>query len=439
MLEKFFNPKSIAVIGASRSKEKAGHDIFKSLIEQKKKVYAVNPNAKSVLGEKAYASVLDIKSDIDLAVIAVPAKIVPAVLEECGKKGINSAIIISAGFSEIGNTELEAELVKTAKKYKIRILGPNCLGIIVPKAKLNASFFNKMPEKGGIAFVSQSGALGVAILDWAIKRDIGLSSFVSIGNKADITFGNMIDYLEKDEDTKAICLYIEGLKDGRGFLNATKDCKKPIIILKSGRTESGKKAATSHTAALATEDKIYDGVFKQYGLIRVETLYQLFEIARYLVHGNAPKGSRGLIISNAGGPGVLASDGFEKEGIEITSIDSVRKELDAVLPGHWSRNNPIDIVGDAPPERYKKVFDAIKGKKFYDFVLCILTPQTMTEPEKVAQIFSDFYKQTNIPCFGCFMGGDAIGPAKRILTKNNIINFVEPDYAARVISKMVKK
>jgi acetyltransferase len=268
---------------------------------------------------------------------------------------------------------------------------------------------------------------------------MGLSGFVSVGNKSDVDFGDLIDYFEHDTDTKAICLYVESLKDGRKFLEATEDCKKPIIILKSGRTESGKKAASSHTAALATEDKIYDGVFKQYGIIRVETLYQLFEIARYFVHRNAPKRNRGIIITNAGGPGVLASDAFEREGMEIADIAGVKKELDSILPVHWSHNNPIDIVGDARPERYKKVFDIIEGKKFYDFVLCILTPQTMTEPEKVAQIFSGFAKRTGIPCFGCFMGGELIDSAKKTLRKNKIINFVEPDYAAHVISKMVIK
>lgn len=439
MLEYFFNPRTIAVIGASHSKGKVGHDIFHSLLNEKKKVYPVNPNLTSVLGEPAYASVADIRAEIDLAVIAVPAKIVPQVIEECGKKSVKAVIIISSGFSESGNKALETEVVEIARKHNIRILGPNCLGVIVPRQKMNASFFNKMPEKGGIAFISQSGALGVAILDWAIKQEIGLSAFVSMGNAGDVDFADMLTYFEKDPDTKAICIYMESLKDGRKFLEAANGCKKPIIVLKAGRTEAGQKAAATHTAALATEDRVYDGAFKQHRLIRVNTLYQLFEIAQYFVYGHAPKGKRGLIITNAGGPGVLASDGFEREGIEIVKIDEAREELDKVLPAQWSKNNPIDIVGDAMPDRYKAVFDVIKSKKFFDFVLCILTPQAMTEPKDVAELFVKFYKETGVPCFGCFMGGDLIGTAKRILRENHITNFVEPDYAAKVISKMVKK
>jgi acetyltransferase len=440
-LKELFEPKSIAVIGASNSRGKVGHSIFKYLIRGRKKVYPVNIKSKKIMGQTAYPSVLDIRNEVDLAIFAIPAAVIPGVMKECVQKKIKAAIIVSGGFSESGNVGLEHEVIKTAKEGNIKVLGPNCLGIIMPYQKLNASFFNKIPDVGGISFVSQSGALGVAILDWAIKNNIGLSSFISIGNAADVSFADIINYLKNDEKTKAVCLYIESLKDGRSFLKAAEELKKPIIVLKAGSTASGAKAAFSHTAALATEDRIFDGIFKQFKIIRVETLYQLFEVAKYFVNERAPKGKRGVIVTNAGGPGVLASDAFEKRGLQIVQLPKkVLEEMDKVLPEHWSHNNPVDIVGDALPDRYEAVFNILKHKKdFLDFVFCILTPQEMTQPSKVAQIFTKFHHETDIPCFGCFMGGELVEEAQKILTKNHILNFDEPEYGALVVSKMVRK
>lgn len=435
-IESFFKAKKIAVIGASRYKGKVGYEIFRNLIKGNKDVFPINPKAKKICGRKVYSSVLEVNENIELAIIAVPAKVVPKVLMECGKKKIKNVIIISSGFSEIGNKKLEDELKKIAEAYKIRIIGPNCLGVINPYENLNATFFKKMPKKGKIAFISQSGALGVAILDWAIQNNVGFSLFVSVGNSLDISFPELIKYLNKDKKTKAICLYIEGLKDGRKFMEAVS--KKPVIVLKGGLTKSGEIAAKTHTAALISDAGIYRGAFKQCGTIQVENLYQLFEIAKYFVYGKFLSGNKGLIITNAGGVGVLASDAFERNGLKIAKIpESVIKKLNSVLPEHWSKRNPIDVGGDARPERYRKVMKIIGRKRFYDFLFFALTPQTMTNPEAVAKILIKFQKEKKIPCFSCFMGGKAVKKAKEILDAK-ILNFSEPEEGAKVIGKLIK-
>jgi acetyl coenzyme A synthetase (ADP forming)-like protein len=438
-VSELFKAKSIAVIGASHEIHKVGHDIFRNLLASKKKIFPINPNVKEILGVKTYPSVLDVKDEIDLAIIVVPAKIVPVVMKDCVKKGIKFVIIISAGFSEVGNKALEEEVLGIAKNAGIRILGPNCLGVIDPAQKFNATFFNKMPVRGKISFVSQSGALGVAELDWAIKKKIGLSKFISVGNIIDIDFAELINYLNEDKKTKVICLYVESLKNGTAFIEAAKKSLKPIIVLKAGTTSSGLKAAVSHTGALATDNAIYDGVFRQCRVSRVNTLYQLFEVAQAHVFGDCPKGKRALIITNAGGPGVIASDAFEKNDVEIASLpNTVLEELNKKLPLPWSHNNPVDVIGDALPERYEAVLKTVEKEKFYDFVFLILTPQTMTGPEKVAEILVEFHKRTKVPCFGCFMGGKSVDKAKSILNKNHILNFEEPEYGALVIGKTEK-
>ncbi len=438
-MEKFFEPKSIAVIGASRHKEKVGYAIFKNLLSSRKKVYPINPNAKKICGRIAYNSVLKIKEDIDLAIIVIPAKFVPEVLKECGEKDIKNVIIISAGFSESGNEKLEKKLVDIALKYNIRYIGPNCLGTINPHQKLNATFFGKNPKKGKIAFISQSGALGVAVLDRAIEKGMGLSLFASIGNATNIGFSEMIKYLDKDKNTKAICLYVESLRKGKKFLNVVSKIKKPVIVLKGGMTKKGQEAAATHTAALMSENGVYTGAFKQCGAIKTESIYELFEIGSYLSKNKPIKGNRGIIVTNAGGAGVLSADAFEKNGLELAKIPkSIIKKLDKELPMEWSRSNPIDIVGDATPERYKKTLDIIKKGNFYDFIFIALTPQKMTNPKKVAKILVEFQKKSKTPIFSCFMGGELIKDGKILLTNENILNFEEPTYGIGMISKMVK-
>jgi acetyltransferase len=361
-------------------------------------------------------------------------------LRECGQKKVKTAIIISSGFSEAGNRELEEEVITIAKTYGISLLGPNCLGVINPSQKLNASFFNKLPAEGDITFISQSGALGVAMLDWAIQNKIGLRAFVSVGNASMIDFYQLLEYFGADPKTKAICIYAENIKHGQDFVRRAEQIKKPVIVLKAGITEAGAKAALSHTAALASEDAIYEGAFKQFGVMRVNNLHQLFEVAKHISHEKSPKGRKGLVITNAGGAGVLASDAFEKNKLTLVEIPkNILESLNKVLPAHWSHGNPVDIIGDARPERYKAALDKIAKERFYDFVLLILTPQTMSRPDEVAKILVEFHKKTKTPCFGCFMGGDAIRGAKKILKDNFIVNFKEPEYGAELISKMVRK
>jgi len=432
--ENFYNPKRIAVVGASREETKVGHIIFKNLLKSGKEVYPVNPNAESILNVPCKASLSSIKEKIDLVIICVKSQLIPDIIEEMKKKKIKSAIIISSGFSEVGNKDLEKEVYNKIKKYNIRIIGPNCLGLINPYSKLNASFFDDTPKEGNIALISQSGALGVAMLDMIIEKGIGLSKFISIGNAIDMSFDEIISSLNRDDKTKIITLYMESLKDGKKFMQAVSKAKKPVVVLKAGKSESGKKAASSHTAALAIEDKIYDGAFKQCGVVRVETLRELFNISK--MAELKLKGNKCLIITNAGGPGVMASDCFEKNGLMLIKIkDKLINELNGVLPLGWSKNNPIDIIGDATPDRYETTLKIVsKYKKDFDFIFLILTPQAMTYPEKVAEVITKF---KDIKIITCFMGGNKVKEAKKILENNKNINFEEPEDAAIIIKKAI--
>ena len=379
---------------------------------------------------------LDYTKKIDLAIVCIPARFITGVIKECGEKGIKNMVIISAGFSEIGNNKLSEEVKKTAGKYDVKIIGPNCLGIINTKNKLNASFFKGIPVYNPVAFVSQSGALGVAILDKAIKIGQGFSKFVSMGNMLNTDFADIINYLNNDEETEVICLYIEGLKDGSGFLEVLKKCRKPVIVLKAGKSKAGMRAASSHTGSLAGAQAVYKGVFRQGGAIEVNTLEEMFKLAEIFEQYGKIKDKKVCILTNAGGPGVLASDACEQFGLTVPVLPmKIKKELNKVLPISWSHNNPIDVVGDAPAERYEKSLKILSNTDFYDILLCLLTPQDMTEPEKTSRAVIDFHKKhKNV--FTCFMGGYSVDKSKKMLEKNGIINFEEPYDFARIFSKM---
>ncbi len=435
-----FNPKTVALIGATSKKGKVGNTIFKNLLDSGVKVVPVNINRDWIGFHKVYHSVLDYKDKIDLAIIAIPARFVPNVLEECGQKGIRSAIVISAGFGEVSNDELSHRVDTICNKYKISMLGPNCLGVINSANGYNFSFFKGVPEKGDISFVSQSGALGVAMLDKAIKNRIGMSKFVSIGNMLNTHFYEFVEYFNRDKDTKVIAAYIEGLKSGKKLIRVLGHLNKPLVVLKAGRTEKGEKAVGSHTGSLAGSNKVYKGVFKQFGVFYVDTLDELFTVSRILSKGVKSSSNRLCIVTNAGGAGVLATDSAELSGFEVVELPKeVKDKLSEILPSNWSKNNPIDIIGDAPADRYKAVFNVLSNKNFYDIVLCILTPQDMSEPLKTAEYLIEFAKKNKDKMvFSCFMGGRSVDSAINKIEKEGMFNFVEPATFARVVSKIVK-
>ena len=366
-LDFLFYPQSVAVIGASNKEGKIGNAIMKNLINFgfKGEIHPVNVKEEKILGIKAYKSVLEIPENVDVAVISIPGKFVPQILEECGQKGVKGVVVISAGFKEAGNVELEEKLLEVARKWNIRIVGPNCLGITNIENGFDCTFNpperQARPEFGGIAFMSQSGAFGAAILDWAARHEVGMSKFISLGNMADLDESDFMEYLKDDKATRVITAYLEGVKDGRKFLevarNATK--KKPVVILKSGRTEAGAKAAASHTGSLAGSYTIYQAAFEQTGVLEARSMRQLFNYAKALTMQKPAKGDRVAIVTNGGGAGVMMSDGVLEMGLKMADLSEETKEkfakaiVEGKLPAHMSYKNPIDIIGDAPSRRYE--------------------------------------------------------------------------------------
>lgn len=434
-----FRPGTIAVIGASNKKGKVGNVVYNNLKNEGFKVIPVNINSKWFGFTKVYERVTSYDEKIDLAVICIPNRFVPSALRDCGKKGIKAVIIISAGFGEVGNFELDREVLTICQEHNIEILGPNCLGVINCKNRLNASFFKGIPNFDDVAFVSQSGALGVAVLDEALKTGNGFSKFVSVGNMLNTYFYEIIQYLEEDKDTSVICLYIEGIKKGKELIRVLKHIKKPIIALKAGKTKSGEKAIATHTGSLSGSNKVYQGIFKQFKVFTVNNIKEMFTLAKLLKKMDKPKSDKVCVLTNAGGPGVLASDACEEMGLTIPAIPKrLIKKLDGVLPSNWSKNNPIDVVGDAQSERYKRVLKLLNKEKFFDILLCILTPQDMTEPVKTAKALIDYAKSNKKKkVFACFMGGESVSKARKLLEENNIINYSEPYDFARIVGKIV--
>ena len=364
-LDKIFDPKSIGVVGASDEEGSVGYTLMKNLTElgYKGKVYPVNIHKPEILGFKAYQTVDQLPETVDLAVIATPAKTVPDVVEQCGKAGIMGIIVISAGFKEVGpeGKALEERILEIKKKYNLRIIGPNCLGIIRPSVHLNATFGTKMPKPGNIAFISQSGALCTAILDWAIHQNIGFSNFVSVGSMIDVDFGDLIDYFGTDPKTRSILMYIEGITYAREFMSAARHFArtKPVIVVKAGKFGESAKAAASHTGSLTGEDMVYDAAFKRAGIVRVDEIADLFNSAEVLGMQPLPRGPNLAIVTNAGGPGVMATDALIARGGKLAKPNQkTMKTLDGILPPYWSRGNPIDILGDAKADRYKAVVEA---------------------------------------------------------------------------------
>jgi len=444
MLDFIFKPNSIAVIGASEDEKKIGHVVFRNLVKQgfEGKVYPVNPKREEILGIKCYPSVKDLPEKIDLAIIVIPAKGVPSVIKDCAEAGVKGLIVITAGFREIGGEgiKLEQEIVELVKKYGIRMVGPNCLGVINTINKMNATFASELPPCGRVSFFSQSGALGVALIDWAIENNFGFGKFVSLGNKADLNETDFLEYFGEDPETDIILGYIEDIKDGKRFLEVAKKVSKikPVIIIKAGTTEAGAKAASSHTGALAGFDRAFSEAFKKAGIIRVNSIKELFETAEIFKLNKIPKGDRLLVITNAGGPGIIAADTADKLGIKLDpmSEESIEAIIDK-LPPTASLYNPIDIIGDATSERYKVVLEQAIKDRYVDGICVILTPQAVTDVENVATEIVRISQNTEKPVFACFIGGKKVSSAIKILKSQQIPCYSDPSVAISSYKKLI--
>jgi len=443
MLERFFNPGSVAIIGASREKGKVGRVVLENVRERfRGAIYPVNPGADEIDGMRCYP---DISSTppVDLAIIVVPAKIVPDVLEECGTKGITNVVIISAGFREAGAVELETRCVDIIRRYGMRALGPNSLGFIDTRSSLNASFASGMAIEGNIGLASQSGALCTAILDWSTSRGIGFSTFISLGNKADINENDIITALTADEGTNVILLYLEGIKYGRKFMEIAGSAtyQKPIIVVKAGRTRSGARAVSSHTGTLAGSDAAYDAAFNQSGVIRAESVEEMFDYALAFSYQKVPSGSGVAIITNAGGPGVLAADTCESLGVTITSFEQRTIEaLRSSLPAAANIYNPVDVLGDARPDRYKSAIEAVINDDNVSGIIVLASPQAMTDMKRIAEIIVEVShtSASSKPILVSLMGGELTQEGGRILSMNRIPNYEFPERAARAMCMMIR-
>jgi acetate---CoA ligase (ADP-forming) len=439
MLEEFFHPKSVAVIGASTSPGKLGYAVLENLVEGGYKevgtIYPINPKADEILGQKAYPSVLDVPGDIDLAVVVIPYKFVPEILVDCGKKNIPAVVIISAGFREAGmeGLERELELVDIAKEYNIRLIGPNCLGIIDTFTPLNASFSAGTPPRGPMAFMSQSGALGTAILDWAQAGRLGLSKFVSLGNKADVSEIELLEAWANDKDTNVILMYSEGLPNGQKFINVAREVAKvkPIVAIKSGVTKSGSRAVSSHTGSLAGSEQAYQAAFQQAGVLRAPDMESMFDIALALGYQPPLKNDNIAIITNAGGPGILATDALERSGMSLARLKvETIQELEKYLPDAASAANPIDVLGDAKGDRYKFALDIVAKDPNVDGIMVVLTPQAMTEIPETAKAVGELSQAIEKPVLACFMGEAKVQQGIRILKDYDVPNYSFPERAS---------
>jgi len=435
-LSALFAPKSVAMFGASETPDSVGQVVFKNLLDGgfDGDIYAINPKRETVQGQKAYPNLEEVGEDVDLAIVATPARTVPGIVEQCGEYGIKSMIILSAGFREIGEQgrALEDKVIDTARSHGIRFMGPNCLGLIRPSIGLNATFGNNNAAKGGVALVSQSGALCTSILDWAENRDVGFSAVVSTGIAADIDFGDILDFLASDPKTESIILYVEGLSDSRRFMSGLRAASriKPVIAIKAGRSAEGAAASMSHTGAIVGGDAAFTAALNRSGVVRVDTISQVFAAAGTLSSKYKSAGDRMAIITNAGGPAVLATDRAPEVGLQIAELgDETLKALNEVLPATWSHGNPVDIIGDATPERYEEAVDIVLKDPSVDGALVILTPQAMTAPVEVAEAVVKASEKNRKPIITSWMGGRQVNPARALFRQARIPTFNTPEAA----------
>lgn len=434
-----FYPKSIAVIGASTKEKSVGNDVVKNLVTQgfAGKIFPVNPKAETLYGLPMYQGVSDIPETIDLAVIAIPAAAVPDAIAQAADKGATAAIVISAGFKEVGNLVLEESVIQTCAAHHVTLIGPNCLGVINPEISMNASFAGIMPEFGNVAFASQSGALCTSVLDYAREAHLGFSKFMSIGNKACVDESTLLEYFANDPQTKVIAMYVEQLTDAPRFIEVCKrvtqgENPKPIFMLKSGRTSAGAAAIASHTGSLSGGDTAYDALFAQSGVIRANTIRELIEFLVIFSQNPLKDVHSVTIVTNAGGPGVIATDEVIKSGLTVAALpEKTQQALHAFLPPAASTKNPVDILGDAKADRYQQTLNVLKDSPETEAVLVILTPQSMTEPEETARALVAFKQQSSIPVVASFMGQQTVASSVHILEEAKISTTAFPELAAR--------
>ncbi len=444
-MEIFFSPKSVALIGATEKTGSVGRSILSNLIASPfgGTIYPVNSRRSSVLGIKAYPSIGAVPDPIELAVIVTPASTVPEVIRECGGRGIKGAIVISAGFKEAGahGAALESEVLIEARRCGMRLIGPNCLGVMSPITGFNATFAPRIARPGNVGFLSQSGAMCTAVLDWSLREQVGFSACVSTGSMADIGWGELIDHLGNDPKTRSIVIYMESVGDARSFLSAAREValRKPIIVLKAGRTEQAAKAAASHTGTLAGSDEVLDAAFRRCGVLRVDHISEIFDMVKVLSLQPQPQGPRLLIVTNAGGPGVLATDALLSGGGELAPLsEHAIIGLNEFLPPHWSHANPVDLIGDAGPERYAGALAIAAKEPDTDGLLVIMTPQGMTDPARIAEGLQGYAKLPGKPVLASWMGGVDAAPGRRILNNAGIPSFAFPDTAVRSFLHMWK-
>ena len=439
-----FTMESIALVGASQEPKKVGYSIMRNLLTFPGSLYPVNPRHDTILGRKAYPALASIPGPVDMAVIAVPARTVPQIIEDAGKKRIPLIIIISSGFRESGaeGRLLEEQVLAIASRYGIRIIGPNCLGLMLPHQGINTTFDPVSPKPGRIAFISQSGAIISTIVDWSLPEEIGFSAVISVGNQADLTIEDFIQYAGADPNTKSIILYIEQIHDGKRFMDMVRAITpaKPIVAIKSGSSRIGKKAASSHTGSLTGSNEVYLAAFRQTGVIPVQSIREAFQAAELLSSEGYPKGIRAVVITNAGGFAVLSSDYAERFGIDLVRFPpTLVAELDAVLPADWSHANPIDMVGDSSADRFARTFDImIKNQDLWDIAFVVVVPSAISDPLQVANELVRFSKHTHKMIVGCMIGGDSMKTPLRILRDADIPNFPDLEDAFRAVGNICK-
>lgn len=442
--KEILNVSSIAVIGASPEPSKVGYAVLRNLLSFPGAIYPVNPKHQQILGRNVYPTLGAIRNKVDIAVIVLPGKHVPGVLEECRKKGVPLVVIISSGFRETGKegAALKAELLATARKYGIRIIGPNCLGLMLPIQGINTTFDPISPKPGRITFISQSGAIITTIVDWSLPEEIGFSAIISVGNQTDLSFEDFCLYAGDDPNTRAIILYVEEIRNGRRFMEIVRQVteKKPIVAIKSGSSRVGQMTAASHTGSLAGSYDVYMAGFWQSGVIPVHSIRESFQTAELLSSEGYPRGIQAIVISNAGGFAVLASDYAEQYGIEMVEFPpEIIAELDAILPADWNRRNPIDMAGDASADRFARTFDVmIKNQDLWDICFVIAVPSAISDPIRVSNEVVRFSKSTHKMMVGCMIGGDSMKTPLRILRDAGILNFPDLEDAFRSVGNICR-